>query len=102
MAERDRLLLVDNSDKRISELDAAADGRRLTLERVDEVEPLLLAELQELTHGGEAAPWAALRERYDAAALDYATALCASPREDAKLMGAIDDEACSAEVRARE
>jgi hypothetical protein len=45
MQEREMLLLQDDSDKQIAELDAAADRCRLTLERIEKAEPLLLAEL---------------------------------------------------------
>lgn len=78
MRDRDDLLLVDETDRKITELDASADRYRLTLERCDKAEPLLLAELQELKTAAKRAEWAKLRERYDAAAIEHASAMRAA------------------------
>ena len=75
MRQRDELLLVDETDKKIADLDAVADRHRLTLERVDKAEPLLLSELEGLRTEAKAALWRDLRGRYDQAALDFAAAL---------------------------
>ena len=69
--ERDLLLLEDESDARISKLDAAADRHRLTTERCDKLEPILLQELSAATGAARQAQWATLRSRYDLASTDF-------------------------------
>lgn len=75
MRERDDLLLVDETDARIAELDALADRYRLTLERCDKAEPLLLGELEDLRSAANQARWRDLRAKYDTAGAEYAGAL---------------------------
>ena len=72
MRQRDELLLVDETDEKIAGLDTLADHHRLTSERVEKLEPILLAELQELRSEAKRVRWSALRTQYDTAALDYA------------------------------
>ena len=95
MRDRDALLLIDETDKKIAELDAQADRRRLTLERCDKAEPLLLRELEELRSEAKRARWRELRKRYDVAALAHAGAMRAAV-ETALVMLNMNDEARSA------
>lgn len=95
MADRDALLLVDGSDAKISEADAIADRFRLVLERCDAIEPKLLAELTALRTEAKQARWRTLRSRYDAAAIEHASAM-RSAVETAAVMLNINDEARSA------
>ena len=71
LTARDLLLLEDESDVRISKLDAAADRHRLTTERCDKLEPILLQELAAALGGARQVQWATLRSRYDTAATDF-------------------------------
>lgn len=92
MREREALLLVDDLDKKIAELDAAADRHRLVIERMERAEPLLIAELQSLRTEARQARWSDLRTRYQTAARDYGAALRAAiVRQDRML--ALNDEA---------
>jgi hypothetical protein len=75
MAERDELLIVDETDKKIAALDAAADRHRLTLERCEKLEPILLDELQALRTEAKRARWRELLGKYEDAAIAYAGAL---------------------------
>jgi len=92
MRERDELLLVDETDARIADLDALADRHRLTLERCDKAEPLLLAELEDLRSAAKQACWQDLRARYDAAALEYANAMRGAIQRQAQMLN-LNDEA---------
>jgi hypothetical protein len=75
MRKRDELLLIDDTDKKIDELDAAADRCRLTLERCEKAEPLLLGELAALRTEAKQARWRDLRSRYETASRDYTNVL---------------------------
>jgi hypothetical protein len=75
MQEREALLLVDDSEKQIAQLDAAADKARLVIERMERAEPLLISELQSLKTEARRKRWRDLREQYEAASRDYADAL---------------------------
>jgi hypothetical protein len=86
MRERDRLLLVNGSDKQIAELDLAADKARLVLERCERAEPLLLAELQGLRTEARQARWSELRLKYDAEARAYAGALRMAVEKQAEMI----------------
>ena len=86
MRQRDELLLVDETDARIAALDATADRRRLTLERCDAAEPLLLRELQQLRTEAKRAGWGALRTRYDEASVAYAAALRTAVERQAAML----------------
>jgi hypothetical protein len=72
MRSREDELLVDGSDKRIAALDAAADRHRLTLERCDKLEPMLLEELAGRRDEAKRRAWQAMRERYDVSARGFA------------------------------
>lgn len=103
MRDRDALLLIDETDKKITELDAVADRHRLTLERCDKAEPLLLRELEQLRSEAKQARWRALRERYDAAAQDYARSLRIAVEKMTVLMNLSDEagrEGFGSETRA--
>jgi hypothetical protein len=89
--ERDELLLIDDSDKAIAKIDADTDRHRLTVERCDKAEPLLLAELQQLRSAAKQARWRELRTKYDVAALDYAKALRVLLEKMGVMMNANDE-----------
>jgi hypothetical protein len=72
MKRREQLLLQDGSDALIAKADAEADRHRLTLERVEKAEPLLLAELAALRTEQKRQRWADLRARYNKEARAYA------------------------------
>src|SRR5580704_7333646 len=57
MQARDELLVVDETDKKIAALDATADKHRLTLERLDKIEPRLVGELQGLRDARRRQAW---------------------------------------------
>ena len=67
------MLLEDDSDKKIADLDAASDRHRLTLERLEQLEPLVRAELQSLQTEARRQRWREISERYDAEARAFAT-----------------------------
>ncbi len=71
MRQRDELLLVDETDQKIADLDAIGDRHRLTLERCEKAEPLLLAELESLRGDAKRERWRGLVERSDAALEAY-------------------------------
>ena len=78
MKQRDEALLIDDSDKRIRELDAVADRHRLKLERLERLErlePILISELQSLRTEARRARWNELRAKYETASRNYAAAL---------------------------
>ena len=95
--ERDALLLVDDSDVKIGELDAVTDRHRLTLERCEKLEPILLEELAALRNEAKRAHWRRLfAEKYTPALADYAAKhraalesfeILAAIREDAQRAG---------------
>jgi hypothetical protein len=74
MRQRDELLLVDETDEKIADLDAIGDRHRLTLERCEKAEPLLLAELESLRSDAKRERWRGLVERSDAALEAYLVA----------------------------
>lgn len=78
LQERERLLLVDGSEKRIGALEAECDAVRLTLERCERAEPLLLVELTELRSAAKQKLWAELRDEHGRVALAYAELLRAA------------------------
>ena len=71
LAERNSLLLEDKSDARIGKLDTSTDKARLTVERCDKLEPILLRELATVKGAAKAAKWQELRSRYDSASTDF-------------------------------
>ena len=75
MKQRDEALLIDDSDKRIRELDAVADRHRLKLERLERLEPILISELQSLRTEARRARWNELGAKYETASRNYAAAL---------------------------
>jgi hypothetical protein len=75
MSERDALLLVDESDKKIAELDQVADKHRLVVERCDAVEPKLLDELAGARTRRRQAEWAQIRALFYPQARRYVAAM---------------------------
>lgn len=69
--KRRALLLVDDSDKEIALIEKASAAAELRLERLDEAEPGLLAALTAARDRKRQAEWAAVRDRYFAAASKY-------------------------------
>ncbi|WP_342360790.1 hypothetical protein [Terrarubrum flagellatum] len=95
-ARRRELLLVDDSDDEIAKIDAEADRHRLTLERLDELEPRLLARLHEAQTDARRRLWVSLREQHDAAALDFAAAFKAAiEKRDAMIAVAAEAHSAS-------
>ena len=75
MREREALLLEDESDARIADLDATADRSRLTLERVEKLEPMILEELQGAREAAKREQWRRLfAEKYVPAVVTFAEA----------------------------
>jgi hypothetical protein len=74
-AERRReILLEDASDDAIAELDRGADRLHLQLERIDAIEPELLARLQDLQNAARRQEWQSLVHQHDQATRDYLAA----------------------------
>jgi hypothetical protein len=74
-AERRReILLEDASDDAIAELDREADRLHLQLERIDAVEPELLARLQDLQNAARRQQWQSLVYHHDEAMKAYLAA----------------------------
>jgi hypothetical protein len=94
MRKRDELLLVDDTDRKIAELDAAADKARLTLERCEKAEPLLLAELAALRTEAKQARWRDLRAKYETASRDYTNVLREAVAKQGVMLS-LNDEARS-------
>ena len=92
LAERERLLLIDASDKGIAAADRSADVARLALERCEKVEPLLLRELEDLRSAAKRERWRGFRKRYDEAAAELVVMLRRALQKKAELH-AIYDEA---------
>src|SRR5271168_3684844 len=80
MRTREELLVVDESvsDKKIATLDAAADRNRLTLERCEKLEPILLEELASLRKEAQRKRWLEISKRYDVEARAFAAAFRAT------------------------
>ena len=78
MRTRDALLVVDETDKKIAALDAAADRHRLTLERCEKLEPILLEELASLRNEAKRKRWLEISVRYDVEARAFAGAFRAT------------------------
>ena len=74
VAERDELLLVDGSEAAMAALETAADSHRLMLERLDRLEPVLLARLQELRDADHRARWTVLQKKFDSVSLEFIAA----------------------------
>jgi hypothetical protein len=75
MKQREQALRIDGSDKKVAELDATADHHRLTIERLELLEPELVGELQARRTEQKRQRWRELRARHSEAALAYAAAL---------------------------
>ena len=101
MRKRDELLLVDDTDRKIAELDAAADKARLTLERCEKAEPLLLAELAALRTEAKQARWRDLRAKYETASRDYTNVLREAVAKQGVMLS-LNDEARSEGSKPRE
>jgi hypothetical protein len=65
------LLIIDETDEEISELERASSAAELEIERLDEAEPLLLAELAVARGRQRAKAWAEIRARFYPAGADY-------------------------------
>jgi hypothetical protein len=74
MRERESLLLTDEDGKRIARAESEAARHRLTIERLDKLEPLLAAEFTSLRAEARRGAWNDLRTKYDAAAVAFAAA----------------------------
>jgi hypothetical protein len=68
---RRELLLVDESDGEIQTLEEETAAAELAVERLDEAEPLIMAELTAARGRRRAAQWAAIRTRFFPAGADY-------------------------------
>ena len=82
--KRRELLLVDGSDKKIAELEVAADAARLMLERLDAAEPALHARILELQSAERRELFASMVDvlREKERALDAALAAAVDAQED--------------------
>ena len=76
--QRQALLLLDYFDAAIATVDAEVDALRLTIERLDAAEPVLMSELQGLRTDAKRALWAALQAKWNAAEVDYLAAFRAA------------------------
>lgn len=103
-AERRReLLLVDGSDKDIAKLDADADAARLTIERLDAIEPGIHARLREFLDAARRALLAELRGIYleRISSLDAAMAAALDEFDEyLEIVRQLDSAGFSAEARA--
>jgi hypothetical protein len=71
-AERDALLIEDQTDDRIAALDAAIERHHLALERCDKLEPILVRELQSLRAEARRRQFEGLCRRYEVAGRQFA------------------------------
>ena len=100
LTERRRaLLLVDESDAEIAQLDQTIAAAELRLERLEEIEPKLLADLGQARDRRRQDQWAEMRGRGLAAAEKYLSSARAA-HADLMAYAAIIDEATAAQFTA--
>jgi hypothetical protein len=89
--DRERLLLLDGSERKIEAADRAADAARLALERCEKIEPLLLAEIEDLRSTAKRERWRAFRKRHDEAARELARRLREALDKRAELIAIFEE-----------